>query len=128
MHLNDEWRQNLFATLEGLLDPADWDEDFELPSEKSFSTFLRMIIYLHPTKRPGIGLSPGGQMLASWRNGRDRIVIECMDNDEVRWVLSHYVEGERESGAGQTQIHRVPDVTAAYDPEPLFTNGDHIVA
>src|ERR1700733_14774052 len=127
MHLDSNWRKSLFSTLEALLDPDDWDDEFALPSEKSFSTFLRMILYLHPTKRPGIGLAPNGRIVASWRRGRGRVVIECLDNDEVRWVLSRYVEGERESGAGQVQLHRVPDVTAAYNPEPLFTNGDKIV-
>jgi hypothetical protein len=129
MHLDTLWRQDLFATLDRLLDPEDWDADaFELPTEASFSTFLRMIIYLHPTKRPGLGLAPNGRMVAAWRKGHDRIVIECMDKDEVRWVLSRYVDGERESGAGQVLLHRVPDVTAPYDPEPLFTDGDKILA
>jgi hypothetical protein len=128
MHLDPEWRKTLFATLERLLDPDDWAEDFDLPSEASFSTFLRMIVYLHPTKRPGIGIAANGRVVVSWRRGEDRIVIECLELDEVRWVLSRFLEGERESGAGQTQLHRIPDVTAAYDPDPLFTDADKVLA
>jgi hypothetical protein len=128
MHLDPGWRATLLSTLDRLLDPDDWDDEFKLPSEQSFSTFLRMIIYLHPTRRPGLGLSPNGYFLAAWTRDRDRIVIECIGNDEVRWVLSRTVDGERESGAGKVLLHRVPDVTAAYDPEPLFNDGDKILA
>jgi len=128
MHLDSTWRAILFQALERLLDPEDWDRDFAMPSEQSFSTFLRMIIFLHPTKRPGLGLSPSGHFLAAWRSGEDRIVVECLASDEVRWVLSRTIDGDRESGAGKVQIHRIPDVTEPYDPEPLFTNGDKILA
>lgn len=128
MHLDGGWRASLFSTLERMLDPDDWDAEFELPSEQSFSTFLRMMIYLHPTKRPGLGLSPSGHFLAAWSKGRDRIVIECIGDDEVRWVLSRTVGDERESGAGRVLLHRVPDVIAPYEPEHLFQDGDKILA
>lgn len=128
MYLDPSWRTELFATLDRLLDPDDWDSDFALPSEQSFSTFLRMIIYLHPTRRPGLGLSPNGHVLAAWTRGTDRIVIECIGKDEVRWVLSRTIDGERESGAGKVLLHRVPEVTAPYEPEPLFQNGHKILA
>jgi hypothetical protein len=128
MHLDRAWRGTLFATLDRLLDPDDWDAEFQIPSEQSFSTFLRMMIYLHPTRRPGIGLSPSGHFLAAWSRDNDRIVIECIGNDDVRWVLSRMVDGERESGAGRVLLHRVPEVTAPYEPEILLHNGDKILA
>jgi len=128
MHLHPEWRAELFRKLDEMLNPEEWDDEFDLPSEKSFSTFLRMVIYLHPTRRPSIGLAHNGNFLAAWRDGENRIVIECLANDQVRWILSHTVEGDRERGAGETQIHRVPEVTSAYDPESLFANGHKILA
>jgi hypothetical protein len=128
MHLDPVWRQTLLSTLDRLLDSDDWDEEFVLPSEQSFSTFLRMVIYLHPTKRPGLGLSANGHFLAAWTRGEDRIVIESLANDEVRWVLSRTVQGERESAAGKILLHRVPDVIAPYDPSPLFEDGDKVLA
>lgn len=128
MHLDRAWRDTLFATLDRLLDPDDWDAESKLPSEQSFSTFLRMMIYLHPTRRPGLGLSPSGHFLAAWSRDKDRIVIESIGNDEVRWVLSRMVDGERESGAGRVLLHRVPEVTAPYEPELLFNDGDKILA
>jgi hypothetical protein len=128
MYLDREWRTKLFARLDQLLDPEDWDSDFQLPSEQSYSTFLRMIIYLHPTRRPSLGLSLSGHFLSAWVRGGDRIVIECIGNDDVRWVLSRTVDGQRESGAGRVQLHRIPDVTAGYQPEQLFNNGDKLLA
>jgi hypothetical protein len=128
MHLDRKWRESLFSTLDRLLDPDDWDIDFQLPSEQSFSTFLRMIIYLHPTKRPGLGLSASGHFLAAWTRDKDRIVIECIGEDEVRWVLSRIISDERESGAGRVLLHRVPDVIAPYEPEHLFRDDDKILA
>jgi len=128
MHLDRAWKGELFSELDRLLDPDDWDDSFELPSEQSFSTFLRMIIYLHPTRRPALGLGPSGHFLAAWSHGDARIAIECVGQDEVRWVLSRTVEGDRESGAGRVQLHRVPDVTAPYQPERLFQDGDKLLA
>jgi hypothetical protein len=128
MHLDADWRQSLFATLDRLIDPEDWAEDFDLPTEKSFSTFLRMIIYLHPTKRPGIGIAPNGNFVASWRREDDRIVIEALPDDQVRWVLSKTTEGLRERAAAQVTINRIPDVIAPYEPEALFNDGDKILA
>ena len=128
MHLDRAWKENLFSELDKLLDPDDWDSSFQLPSEQSFSTFLRMIIYLHPTRRPALGLSASGHFLAAWSHGNARIGIECIGQDEVRWVLSRTVEGDRESGAGRVQLHRVPEVTAPYEPEHLLQDGDKILA
>jgi hypothetical protein len=128
MHLDPAWRTQLFASLDAMLDPGDWDEAFALPSERSFSTFLRTIIYLSPTRRPALGLSPRGNFLASWRRGSDRIVVECLPDDEVRWVLSRLVEGERESGAGKVQIHRLPEVASPYQPDSLFADGQKLLA
>ncbi len=127
MHLDPDWRNRLFSKLDSLIDPEEWDCDFALPSEQSFSTFLRMIIYLHPTKRPGLGLSAKGHFLASWSNLDDRIVIECLANDEVRWVLSRAAGDLRESGAGRTKIYRIPDVIHPYEPDHLFRDGDKIL-
>ena len=128
MHLDANWRESLFKTLDRLIDPEDWAEDFELPTEKSFSTFLRMIIYLHPTKRPGIGIAPNGNFIGSWRRDDDRIVIECLPNDQVRWVLSKTTDSFRERAAAQVTINRIPDVIAPYEPEALFNDGDKILA
>lgn len=127
MHLDPDWRVRLFAKLDALMDPQEWDSEFAMPSEQSFSTFLRLIIYLHPTKRPGLGLSANGNFLASWSHGDDRIVIESLADDEVRWVISRSAGDLRESGAGKTKIYRIPDVVHPYEPDHLFRDGDKVL-
>jgi hypothetical protein len=128
MYFDASWRKELIEKLERFHDAEDWDNERALPSEASFATFLRTVIYLHPTKRPGIGLSAQGHFLGSWRRESDRIVIEFLPNDELKWVLSQTVDGERESGAGLNQIHRLPDLISGYEPDRFFHNGETILA
>lgn len=127
MYFDAAWRAELLAKLEQFHDAEDWEHGRELPSERSFATFLRTIIYLHPTKRPGMGLSAQGHFLASWRRESDRIVIEFLPNDELKWVLSQTVDGERESVAGINQIHRLPDLIVGYEPDRFFNNGEKLL-
>ncbi len=127
MYLDHEWRTQLLSTLDRFLDPTDWEEDLLLPSEESFATFLRTVIYLHPTKRPGLGLSAKGNFLASWRRDRDRIVIEFLRKDGLRWVLSQTMNGSPESGAGINPIHRLPDLIAGYEPDRFFHDGEKLL-
>jgi hypothetical protein len=128
MYFDPAWRAELIEKLERFHDAEDWEDDREYPSERSFATFLRTIIYLHPTKRPGLGLSAQGNFLASWRRGSDRIVIEFLPNDELKWVLSQTVEGDRESGAGINQIHRLPDLISGYEPDRFFNDGEKLLS
>jgi hypothetical protein len=128
MYFDPSWRRELVKKLDRFHDIEDWEADRQFPSESSFATFLRTIIYLHPTKRPGIGLSAQGHFLASWRRGTDRIVIEFLPNDELKWVLSQTVDGDRESGAGINQIHRLPDLIAGYEPDRFFNHGEKLLA
>ena len=127
-YLEPSWRADLMAALDRLFDVDDWDADFSLPEASSFATFLRLILHLHPTKRPGLGLSARGHILASWSKDRDRIVIECLANDELRWVLSQSVAGSRESAAGKNRIHRLIDLIEGYQPDRFFRNGDETIA
>jgi len=43
-------------------------------------------------------------------------------------AVQYAKDGELETGAGKVLIHRIPDVTAGYNPEPLFQNGHKILA
>jgi hypothetical protein len=128
MYFDESWRRELIEKLDRFHDAEDWEDDRQFPSERSFATFLRTIIYLHPTKRPGIGLSAQGHFLGSWRRGSDRIVIELLPNDELKWVLSQTVDGDRESAAGINQIHRLPDLISGYEPDRLFNDGEKLLS
>jgi hypothetical protein len=124
MHLDREWRDGLFAQLDDLLAIEDWHEDDEPLLEESFRTFLRLILYAKPKRRPGLGLSHRGYLIAAWTTGRDRLTLECAPGDTIRWVLSCEFDGERERAAGETHVARLPEVLRPYRPDRWFVDVD----
>ncbi|MFK5978693.1 MAG: hypothetical protein QM488_07385 [Rhizobiaceae bacterium] len=120
MHLDNDWRQRFFRQLDNLLDFDEWDED-DLPvTSPSFVTLMRLLLFIYPTKRPGIGATSNGHIIASWTAGKNHLTIECLPNDKIRWVAVQYIEDERESAAGQTSIERIRDVLSAYRTDQWF--------
>lgn len=120
MHLEREWRDKLFRQLDSLHDPAEWEPDDEPIQQASFATFLKAIVQIKPQRRPGLGLSHGGHLIAAWSAGPDRLTIEFLPNDRVRWVIARYRDGESEHYAGQTAVSRLADGLAPYDPKYWF--------
>ncbi|MBI5910037.1 MAG: hypothetical protein HY848_08805 [Betaproteobacteria bacterium] len=121
MHLEREWRDKLFRQLDSLHDLAEWEPDDEPIQQASFATFLKAIVEIKPQRRPGLGLSHGGNLIAAWTTGRDRLTIEFMAKDRVRWVLARYRDGESEYFAGQTSVSRLAEGLAPYDPKYWFS-------
>lgn len=117
MHLDIEWRNRLFQQLDSLHDPEEWEPDDTPVQQASFATFLKAIFQLKPTIRPGLGLSSRGHLIAAWTCGKDRLTIEFMPIDRVRWVASRYPEDELEQFAGQTSVSRLRDTLNPYRPE-----------
>ena len=78
MHLDAEWRNRIFEQLDDLLDAKDWHEDDDPLKASSFETFLRMIIFHNLTRRPGVGQSNRGNLIAAWTTGSDRLTIEFL--------------------------------------------------
>jgi hypothetical protein len=117
MHLEREWRDKLFRQLDSLHDPEEWEPDDEPIQQASFATFLKAIVQLKPQRRPGLGLSHGGNLIAAWSTGRDRLTIEFLPNDGVRWVISRYRDDESERFAGQTAVSRLAEGLAHYSPD-----------
>ena len=101
MHLDREWRVRLFRQLDSLLAIEDWEKSDVPPSLASYSTFLRMLTFLRPLRRPGLGATHDGHLIATWTTGEDRLTIECLPKDIVRWHLSVTIEGERERAAAE---------------------------
>lgn len=123
MHLESEWRKKLFRQLDSLHDPDEW-ESGDLPlQQSSFATFLKAICQIKPNKRPGLGLSSGGHLIAAWMVNRNRLTIEFLPSDGVRWVLARYHDDddEPERFAGQTKVARLLERLAPYEPEFWFT-------
>ncbi len=126
MHLQQDWRKKLFEQLDDLLDAEDWHDEDEVLQKSSFKTFLRLIVYANPDRRPGLGLSDSGNLIAAWTNVDARLTLEFKDMDIVRWVLSikNEVEQTVERASGETTVSRLPEVLAPYNPGKWFSLGD----
>ena len=122
MHFDQDWRTRLFAQLDDLLDVEEWHEDDEPIKGASFRTFLRMTIYQSPERRPGLGVSHRGNLIAAWTSGADRLTLEFSPGDMIRWVLSCEIDGELERAAGETPVRRFPEVVSAFRPERWFSD------
>lgn len=124
MHLETSWRDKLFTQLDELLAEDEWHEDDPPIEASSFATFLRLVIHIKPQRRPGLGVSHNGDLIAAWTTGDDKLTIECLPKDVLRWVLSCEVDGERERAAGETPVPRLPDVLRSYQPQRWFNERD----
>jgi len=120
MHLEDGWRARLFKQLDELLDIEEWDKRDKAPSLESFATFLRLMLILRPDVRPGLGASAGGHLIAAWTNGDDRLTIEALSADEVRWSVAVWIDEERERAAGFSTLQRLHAVLEPYGPGRWF--------
>ena len=126
MHLETIWRSGLFRQLDDLLDEESWDLADILPSSASFRTFLRLVVELGQPRRPSLGCSDEGNIIASWILDGNRLTIECQSEDRLRWVL---VKGEgkhSESAAGTCRLESLVSRLAPYDPGKWFyADGEH---
>jgi hypothetical protein len=122
MHLEKEWRNKLFRQLDSLHDPREWEPEDEPVQQASFATFLKAIIRIKPKRRPGLGLSHAGHLIAAWTVGADRLTIEFLANDRVRWVIGRRRDDEPEHIAGQTRVSRLTEALAPYDPTTWFSS------
>ena len=123
MHIDGEWRKKLFGQLDSLHDPEEWEAGDEPVGPSSFATFFKAILSIRPERRPGLGLSHTGDIIAAWTTGRDRLTIEFLPNDRVRWILALYHDGEEpDRFAGQTQVSRLAEGLTPYHPEHWFSH------
>ena len=123
MYMEDEWRRKLYRQLDSLLDVDEWMEGERPLVGDSFNTFLRLMLFLKPRRRPGFGLTSDGNLLALWAKDDARITLECRPDDQVRFVASHRIEGERETGAIDTTIARIPELARSFGLDRLYSVG-----
>jgi hypothetical protein len=102
------------------LDPEDWDFSDELPSVESFRTFLRLMISLGHVRRPSLGATADGDIIAAWVMGSNRLTIECLPADHVRWIVNTKLDGESISAAGRAKIHLLDGLLEPYKPGTWF--------
>jgi len=104
MHLDRVWREKLFMQIDSLHDIDQWDEEDRPVTEQSFATFLKAICLVKPLRRPGLGLSRTGNLIASWSIGRDDLIIEFFPWDRIRWVLSKWNGDQADRLAGSQSV------------------------
>jgi hypothetical protein len=122
-HLSTVARSKLFQQLDLMLEDGEWDKNDPLPQVESYKSFLKAFLFIGTSKLPGLGISNIGNIISAWTNGRDRLTIEYLPTNQVKWVLSRYDEiGERESAAGQIDIRRIKAALAPYHPERWFND------
>lgn len=120
MYLDKDWRDRLFRQFDNLLDVEQWQPDDEVPKSQSFNTFLRLMLFLQPKKRPGLGATHDGFLVAAWTNGPDQLTIDCRPNDRVRWNLICQLDHEIARAAGDTHLASLPAVLEPYGPSRWF--------
>jgi len=122
MHLDRDWRDKLFRQLDSLHEAAEWEPEDRPLQQASFGTFLKAVLALRPERRPGLGLSHDGHLIAAWTTDRDRLTVEFLSNDRVKWILARYVEDEPDRFAGLTPVSRLAEGLAPHHPEHWFAN------
>ncbi len=118
MHVGRKWRDKLFQQIDALHDIDEWYEE-DMPIDKNaFSSFIKGILFINPSCYPGIGLSHQGHVLAAWVKGRNRLILEFLPGDRVKWIVSKLLEdGEMERATGDTSVSRLHLCLAPYSPE-----------
>lgn len=112
MKLDRGTRDRLFRQLDNLHDLDEWFEGDTPVALESFKSFVRAIIVGAVGGRPGLSLTPNGNLIALWREGGTKLAVEFQPNDFARYLWSQKVDGELERAAGTTKIDRLPCVLA----------------
>lgn len=124
MHLGIAWLQKLFAQIDSLLDVEEWDTSDPVPNAETARTFIRLLLAMKVSRKPGLGVSNSGNLVAAWTSGSNRLTVECLPHDRVRWVLARVIKGETERAAGEGKIDRLRGILAPYDPAVWFEYAD----
>ena len=121
MHLDDAWRRKLNSQIDSLLALDEWDEADMPPTANSIRTFVRTLLTLGARRRPGMGATSNGNLIATWTVGENRLTVECQKDDEIRYSLVRNT-GHIDRVAGVTHLTRLIEVLAPFHPEIWFNN------
>lgn len=121
MYLPKGFAVGLNSQFSNMMADDAWEDDDELPSMLSLKAFLLVLISTKATQRPGVGTNGSGSITAFWREGENRLMIDCLPSGNTRWVLTRLNEkGKVERAAAECQPHRLREILNAYGPEVWF--------
>jgi hypothetical protein len=120
MHMDGQWRAKLFHQLDSLHDTEEWEEGDVPVQQTSFATFLKAMLSLNPERRPGLGLSSAGNLIAAWTTGGDRLTIEFLPQERVRWVMSRQSDDGPVRYAGDIPVTRLQEGLLKHHSEHWF--------
>lgn len=120
MYLSEEWRERLYRQIDILHDPDDWEDEDRPISLQSFKTFLKWFFLSKPERPPGFGLSSNGNFIAAWAVDKNKLILEFLTNDTVKWIVTKYYDGEPERATGVARSSRIIAVLAPYKTEEWF--------
>lgn len=95
-HLPQEWRSAVFRQVDRLLDIEAWNEESSVIDRRSFRTFLRFIDYARPGRKPSLGVSSNGLVLAAWVAKPQKIFVTFLPDDAVRATLVTRTDRDQE--------------------------------
>lgn len=122
MHLDVELRRKLFRQLDALHDPSEWEAGDRPVQSSSFGNFLKAMVEIHPERRPSLGLTHSGHLVAAWTRGKDHLAIEFLPCDRVRWILSRNDGLATSRFAGDVSVDHLANALAPYNPEYWLVN------
>jgi hypothetical protein len=119
--LDNEWRKKLFRQIDSIHDLESWQEG-DIPLRRSsFESFLKVICRIKPNRKPGLGLSSQGFLIAMWAKDSDRLTIDFLAKGRVRWVITQTINGIVEHIAGDTDITRLEENLDKYNSKKWFS-------
>jgi hypothetical protein len=120
MHLDRHWRDKLFRQLDSLLDADEWDSKDLPPTIQSYRTLLRALLKINPERKPGLGASTDGKLIAAWSSGNNHLTLKCLPNDQFIWSITRYIGEQAYKAAGTTDLSRLERVISPYEPTVWF--------
>ncbi|MBI3186344.1 MAG: hypothetical protein HYZ31_00580, partial [Gammaproteobacteria bacterium] len=120
MHLKPEWREKLFRQIDILHEIDEWESGDKPINLLSFKLFIRWALQCKAERCPNFGLSNEGNLITSWQADKDRLIIEFLPNDRVKWIVSMRIQDETERSAGLADINRLITILGPYKPEHWF--------
>ncbi|HEY6813945.1 MAG TPA: hypothetical protein VI168_00265 [Croceibacterium sp.] len=122
MRLPRPVRERLFRQIDRLHDVDEWMEgDVPLVLE-SYQSFVRTIVAYDVTAAASLALSARGNLYAMWGNA-DRLTIEFLPGNRLRWLVVLVGEEGVERAAGETTIARLREVLGPYQADKWLSGG-----